>query len=97
MDIRADKNLTNNNNNDPRIAPVFLCPESCRCKRGLLVYREGKMNIMEAIEKSKLGKYQKEIDRCNSKKGCNTCIVEEQGNCIKLKNHSDEVAGLKYD
>jgi len=27
MDIRANRNITNNNN-DPRIAPVFLCPES---------------------------------------------------------------------
>jgi hypothetical protein len=56
------------------------------------------MDIHEAIRNSNLGKYQKEIDRCNKKKGCNAfCSKEEQQGCPKLSRHTKEMANLKYD
>jgi hypothetical protein len=56
------------------------------------------MDIFEAIKKSNLGKYQKDIDRCNKKKGCDAvCTLEEQSGCPKLKRHTQERDNLKYD
>lgn len=56
------------------------------------------MNIIEAIQQSKLGVYQKAIDKCNHNKGCNAyCSNDKQATCHKLKQHSDELHNLKYD
>jgi len=56
------------------------------------------MNIIEAIERSNLGKYQKIIDKCNRKKGCDKfCSKSEQEICIKLINHKKEIENLKYE
>lgn len=56
------------------------------------------MNIFEAIATSNLGKYQKDIDKCNKKRGCNAfCSQEDQKGCPKLKRHSEEMASLQYD
>jgi len=56
------------------------------------------MNIFEAIAASNLGKYQKDIDKCNKKKGCDAfCSSQEQQGCPKLQRHRDEMANLKYD
>jgi hypothetical protein len=56
------------------------------------------MNIFTAIKCSNLGKYQKAIDKCNNKNGCNSCCSKEtQKNCDKLINHRNEMANLKYE
>ena len=55
-------------------------------------------SIMDAIKNSELGKYQRIIDRCNDKKGCNThCSKLAQADCSKLKQHADEVTKLDYE
>jgi hypothetical protein len=56
------------------------------------------MDIFTAIKNSNLGKYQKDIDRCNKKQGCDAiCTKSEQEGCPKLKRHAEEMANLKYD
>lgn len=56
------------------------------------------MDIFTAIKNSNLGKYQKAIDKCNKKNGCNTyCSLESQKNCEKLQKHREEIENLKYN
>lgn len=50
------------------------------------------MDIFTAIKNSNLGKYQKAIDRCNNKSGCNSfCGAGRQEQCEKLRRHSEEL------
>lgn len=56
------------------------------------------MDIFEAIKNSNLAKYQAEIDKCNKKRGCDRyCTKAQQDTCIKLIQHTNEMANLKYD
>jgi hypothetical protein len=56
-----------------------------------------KKDIFEAIKNSNLGKYQKDIDKCNKKRGCNSmCTLEEQRGCPKLIRHSKEMSKIDY-
>lgn len=43
---------------------------------------------MEAARKTPLDKLQKDIDRCNNRRGCDSsCSLRHQANCSKLKAH----------
>ena len=54
------------------------------------------MDIFTAIKCSNLGKYQKQIDRCNHKSGCNSCCSKgDQERCRLLKQHSDEMERVR--
>jgi len=51
-----------------------------------------KIDISQAITNSNLGKYQKTIDWCNKKKGCDYfCGQRKQKTCEKLKQHHQEM------
>jgi hypothetical protein len=51
------------------------------------------MDIVDAIKQSNLGKYQKAIDTCNKKNGCDSvCTKSQQKECPKLKAHSKEMS-----
>jgi hypothetical protein len=52
-----------------------------------------KKDIFTAIKTSNSGKYQKAIDKCNNKRGCDAiCTLDEQRGCPKLKRHSNEMS-----
>lgn len=54
------------------------------------------MDIFTAIANSKLGEYQKEIDDCNEKSGCDSkCCKAEQKKCELLKQHRKEMGRVR--
>lgn len=54
------------------------------------------MDIFTAIANSKLGEYQKEIDDCNEKSGCDSkCCKTAQKKCELLRQHRKEMSRVR--
>ena len=54
------------------------------------------MDIFTAIANSKLGEYQKKIDTCNEKSGCDSkCNKTERKKCELLRQHAKEMGRVR--